>query len=118
MKKNERTTECSLFPSIIRPRSLSLGENLLLDDEHRKIQQRMRCHRMSRKLKHHPSTASVERKVSSFRQQIWMGIPIRNTENGMTVINNDFGRVPLSWGISSLALTSCNSKSEIFLRLK
>ncbi|XP_015174933.1 PREDICTED: uncharacterized protein LOC107065599 [Polistes dominula] len=68
------------------------------------------------KLKHHPSTASLERKVSSFRQQIWMGIPIRNTENGMTVINNDFGKVPLSWGISSLALTSCNSKSEIFLR--
>ncbi|KAI4492979.1 hypothetical protein M0802_009816 [Mischocyttarus mexicanus] len=116
MKKNERRTECSLFPSIIRPRSLSLGENLLLDDDHRKIQQRVRCHRLSRKLKHHPSTTSVERKVSSFRQQIWMGIPIRNTENGMTVINNDFGKVPLSWGISSLALTSCNSKSEIFLR--
>ncbi|XP_035741416.1 cytosolic carboxypeptidase 2-like [Vespa mandarinia] len=114
-KKDERTVECSLLPAIIRPRSLSLGEHLLPDEDNRKIEQRVRCHRLSRVLKH-PCTASVERKVSSFRQQFWMGIPIRNTENGMTVINNDFGKVPLSWGISSLALTSCNRNNEILLR--
>ncbi|XP_043666701.1 cytosolic carboxypeptidase 2 isoform X1 [Vespula pensylvanica] len=115
IKKNEHTVECSLLPAIIRPRSLSLGEHLLPDEDNRKIEQRVRCHRLSRILKH-PCTPSVERKVSAFRQQIWMGIPIRNTENGMTVINNDFGRVPLSWGISSLALTNCNSNNEILLR--
>ncbi|KAF7406582.1 hypothetical protein HZH68_005951 [Vespula germanica] len=114
IKKNEHTVECSLLPAIIRPRSLSLGEHLLPDEDNRKIEQRVRCHRLSRILKH-PCTPSVERKVSSFRQQIWMGIPIRNTENGMTVINNDFGRVPLSWGISSLALTNCNPNNEILL---
>lgn len=66
----------------------------------------------------HPCTGSVERKVTSFRQQFWMGIPIVNTENGTTIDNNDFGKVPLSWGISSLATsTNSNSNNEIFLRL-
>lgn len=121
IKKDERMVERSLLPAIIRPRSVSLGENLLPGDEdRRKIEQRVRCHRVSRITKH-PCTASfinrnVQTKASSLRQQIWMGIPIRNTENGEPVVDNEFRREPLSWGISSLALASYNSKSEILLR--
>lgn len=47
-RRDERTVECTLLPAIIRPRSLSLGEHLLPEVHNRKIEQRVRCHRLSR----------------------------------------------------------------------
>lgn len=51
----------------------------------------------------------IQIKLSSLRQQIWMGV----TEN---IERNPFVREPLSWGISNMALKQDKTDSEALLK--
>lgn len=54
----------------------------------------------------------IQIKLSSLRQQIWMGV----TENIEKNIALPFVRKPLSWGISNMALRQDKTDSEALLK--
>lgn len=70
---------------------------------------------MYRTLRHRSPVAlsqDIQIKVSSLRQQIWMGV----TENIEKNIAHPFVREPLSWGISNMALRQDKTDSEALLK--
>lgn len=71
---------------------------------------------MYRTLRHRSPVAlrsqDIQIKLSSLRQQIWMGV----TENIEKNIALPFVREPLSWGISNMALRQDKTDSEALLK--
>nr|XP_012145462.1 PREDICTED: cytosolic carboxypeptidase 2-like [Megachile rotundata] len=103
--EKERITDSLILPEIVRPRSVSLGENLRVNKKEPKTNKRSQCLHLIRAFRHRTPVQfnqEVQIKLSSLRQQIWMGVPLNVAENGKN-IEHTFAKEPLSWGISNMA---------------
>lgn len=103
--EKERITDSLILPEIVRPRSVSLGENLRVNKKEPKTNKRSQCLHLIRAFRHRAPVQfnqDVQIKLSSLRQQIWMGVPLNVAENGKN-IEHPFAKAPLSWGISNMA---------------
>ncbi|XP_066581955.1 cytosolic carboxypeptidase 2 [Prorops nasuta] len=114
-EKEEFFSECVMLPSIVRPRSLSFGENFIAEKTAERVAQRSHCIRLSRMLRNlsppSPGRTDIQAKLTSLRQQIWMG-----TNMAAVGQMDSFTRAPISWGVSSLVSTHCRTDSEVLLR--
>ncbi|CAK9797042.1 Cytosolic carboxypeptidase Nna1 [Anthophora plagiata] len=119
--EKERTNNDDLIlPEIVRPRSMSLGENFSANREECNTNRRSPCLRLIRTVRHRSpvplKNRDIEIKLSSLRQQIWMGVPLNIAENIEKGIERPFTKGPLSWGISNMALTRDKLNSDVLLK--
>ncbi|XP_076238099.1 cytosolic carboxypeptidase 2 [Calliopsis andreniformis] len=129
-KKREKLTGNDLvLPEILRPRSVSLSESFSIDREERKTNKRPHCLHFVRALTHRSPVPlrdkDIRLKLSSLRQQIWMGVPL-STEYTSEKIDEErisdkrmdriFSKGPLSWGVSSMALLQKKMDSDTLLK--
>ncbi|XP_017763327.1 PREDICTED: cytosolic carboxypeptidase 2-like [Eufriesea mexicana] len=109
-----------VLPEIVRPRSMSLGENFSVNVEAPKANKRSHCLRLVRTLRHRSpiplKSRDLQIKLSSLRQQIWMGMPLNVAENIEKSIEHPLVKGPLSWGISNMALTQNKMDSDEILK--
>ncbi|XP_014207600.1 cytosolic carboxypeptidase 2 isoform X2 [Copidosoma floridanum] len=114
------------LPVLVRPRSLSLGEDIISTDLGRKSKRRYRRQRQPRTFYNLSPVIQkgqdVQMKLMSLRRQIWTGVGTYDDKNEdcfeMALVNN----CPLSRGISKMAieyqldskafLESCSRKLE------
>ncbi|KOC68890.1 Cytosolic carboxypeptidase NnaD [Habropoda laboriosa] len=119
-EKEKTGNDDLILPEIVRPRSMSLGENLSVNKEESNTNRRSHCLRLIRTLRHRspvpPKNQEIEIKLSSLRQQIWMGVPLNITENIEKRIERPFVKGPLSWGISNMAVTRDKMNSDVLLK--
>ncbi|XP_016772529.2 cytosolic carboxypeptidase 2 isoform X1 [Apis mellifera] len=113
----KETDDSLVLPEIARSHSISLDENFSVMKEKAKTNNReSHCLRLVRTLRHRSPVAlrsqDIQIKLSSLRQQIWMGV----TENIEKNIALPFVREPLSWGISNMALRQDKTDSEALLK--
>ncbi|XP_060812546.1 cytosolic carboxypeptidase 2 isoform X3 [Bombus pascuorum] len=105
---------------IARPRSMSLAENINVDKEEPKANRRSHCLRLVRTLRHRSPVAlrsqDIQIKLSSLRQQIWMGVPLNVAENIDKRVKHHIPKGPLSWGISNMALTKNKMNNKVLLK--
>ncbi|XP_024940729.1 cytosolic carboxypeptidase 2 [Cephus cinctus] len=109
--KKESTSDSIPLPQIVRPRSLSLGEELVVPKIQFEARQRVRClqlPRATRNLSPILPRGQVHIQLTTLRQQIWTGVSL-DTEGG-TEFEIPFSKSPLSWGVSEL--TSYQNDSE------
>ncbi|XP_068979305.1 cytosolic carboxypeptidase 2-like [Bombus flavifrons] len=111
-----------ILPEIARPRSMSLAENINVDKEEPKANRRSHCLRLVRTLRHRSPvplrSQDIQIKLSSLRQQIWMGVPLNVAENIDKRVNyhHPIPKGPLSWGISNMALTKNKMNNKVLLK--
>ncbi|KAG7207959.1 hypothetical protein KM043_009543 [Ampulex compressa] len=113
--KESSDTKCIVLPNIVRPRSISFGENLVSCKEHQKSNKRSTCLHLTRTLKNTSplllGNHDIQIKLTSLKRQIWMGIGSNATDN-----NEHYAQDPLSWGMSSYMgrERSCPKKLQSF----
>ncbi|KOX78681.1 Cytosolic carboxypeptidase NnaD [Melipona quadrifasciata] len=118
----EITSDGLILPEIVRSHSMSLNvnENFSVDKEESKANRRSHCLRLVRSLRHRSpvplKSQDIQIKLSSLRQQIWMGVPLDATENIDKSIEHPIVKGPLSWGISNMALTRDKINNKILLK--
>ncbi|KAK1129290.1 hypothetical protein K0M31_020418 [Melipona bicolor] len=116
----EITSDGLILPEIVRSHSMSLNENFSVDKEDSKANRRSHCLRLVRSLRHRSpvplKSQDIQIKLSSLRQQIWMGVPLDATENIDKSIEHPIVKGPLSWGISNMALTQDKINNKILLK--
>ncbi|XP_029166234.1 cytosolic carboxypeptidase 2 [Nylanderia fulva] len=117
VERDERQQEKTLIlPEIVRPRSVSFGELLPRKDHRRTRQRRPRCLRTLKT----PSPISPNReariKLTSFRQQIWTGIPSTAEGSDTGRLVDEYVKTPLSWGVSRYALMHYPTDGEVTLK--
>ncbi|XP_076618295.1 cytosolic carboxypeptidase 2 [Colletes latitarsis] len=110
-----------VLPEIARPRSVSLDERINDNKEERVLNERPHCLRLIRTLRHRSplplKNQDIQIKLSSLRQQIWMGVDSLNAEESIEKgIERRFGKVPLSWGVSKMALAQARMDSDALLK--
>ncbi|XP_016840121.1 cytosolic carboxypeptidase 2 isoform X2 [Nasonia vitripennis] len=126
-KENQDEKKSDLdLPLIVRPRSLSLGEEIISADLARKNKRRLRRRRLPRPLRNLSpviqKSQDMQIKLLSLRRQIWTGMgnyEVKNEESVEISLTNNY---PLSWGVSKMAceyqtdnealLESCSRKLE------
>nr|XP_031827253.1 cytosolic carboxypeptidase 2 [Nomia melanderi] len=105
-----------ILPEIARPCSVSLDERFAVNKEKRRTK-RPPCLHLVRALKHRSpvpqKNQDIQIKLSSLRQQIWMGVPPSEDENAKG-LDRPFSKGPLSWGVSSMA--QARMDSEVLLK--
>ncbi|XP_048511393.1 cytosolic carboxypeptidase 2-like isoform X2 [Athalia rosae] len=105
------------LPSIVRPRSLSLGEEFPLPKETHRSRQQPRCllqPKTSRNLSPiFPKPQDVQIKMTSLRPQLWTRVS--NKSQYKEDKNNQIMKSPNYWGGSSLAL-AYQTDSETLLK--
>ncbi|XP_054002015.1 cytosolic carboxypeptidase 2 [Hylaeus anthracinus] len=124
MQTNEKEMVANdelVLPEIARPRSVSLDETLSDNKEKRNLNRRPRCLRLVRTLRHRSpvplKSQDIQIKLSSLRQQIWMGVNSLNAEDNIEKrIERPYAKVPLSWGVSSMALEQARMDSDALLK--
>ncbi|XP_017888691.1 cytosolic carboxypeptidase 2-like [Ceratina calcarata] len=101
-----------VLPEIVRPRSMSL-ENLNGEKEKSK-NPRSHCLRLVRTFGRRSPVPlrnqDIQIKLSSLRQQIWMGVPLNIAENVDKRIGYPFAKGPLSWGVPNAVPTQENAE--------
>ncbi|XP_011501923.1 PREDICTED: cytosolic carboxypeptidase 2-like [Ceratosolen solmsi marchali] len=105
-KENQQKIESDLsFPLIVRPRSLSLGEEIISEDLTRKNKRRLRHRRMPRTLRNlsplMQRSQHVQMKLLTLRRQVWTGVgnlKLENEKDKLSLTNN----YPLSWGVPKM----------------
>ncbi|XP_076686785.1 cytosolic carboxypeptidase 2 [Andrena cerasifolii] len=119
-EKEEVTGDDLVLPEIVRPRSVSLGEKLTVNTEERKTNKQPSCLHFVRTLRHRSpvplKTKDIQIKLSSLRQQIWMGVPLNVENNIQKNIEHPFAKGPLSWGVSNMALAQGKVESNTLLK--
>ncbi|EZA59843.1 Cytosolic carboxypeptidase NnaD [Ooceraea biroi] len=114
IEEEKQQDKTLILPEIVRPRSVSFGE-LLPRKDHRKTRQRQRCLRRTLRNSSPVSPTSQEAKVklTSLRQQIWMGVPSATQSNDAEHL---VFKTPLSWGVSRHALMHYPTDGEVTLK--
>ncbi|XP_033217220.1 cytosolic carboxypeptidase 2-like isoform X2 [Belonocnema kinseyi] len=118
---NEEPQENELFslPTLARPRSLSLGEELITKETFEERRYFSRFHPLPRNLRNLspilPRVDDVPLKLTTLRQKIWTGVKFEKSAISLR-------KSPLSWGISNMArgyqtdsdalLKSCSKKLQ------
>ncbi|XP_076642435.1 uncharacterized protein LOC143353191 [Halictus rubicundus] len=109
-----------LLPEIVRPCSVSLSERFTVNKEKRKTKRRPPCLHLVRALRHRSpaplKSQDIQIKLSSLRQQIWMGVPPSEDETAVKRPDRAFTAGPLSWGVSSMALARNRMDSDVLLK--
>ncbi|XP_033338745.2 uncharacterized protein LOC117227533 [Megalopta genalis] len=120
----KKTTRDDLvLPEIARPCSVSLDERFVAKQEKqdkRKAKRRSPCLHLVRAPRHRSPVPlrnqDIQIKLSSLRQQIWMGVPPSEDQATGKRPNRSFVAGPLSWGVSSMALTRSRMDSDALLK--
>ncbi|XP_076162473.1 cytosolic carboxypeptidase 2 [Ptiloglossa arizonensis] len=120
-EKEAIITAGSILPEITRPCSVSLDESLRFNKEERNLNKRPHCLRLVRTLRHRSpvplKSQDIQIKLSSLRQQIWMGVNSLNMEENINRrIDRPFAKMPLSWGVSNMALTQARMDNDAMLK--
>ncbi|KZC06993.1 Cytosolic carboxypeptidase NnaD [Dufourea novaeangliae] len=123
METSERkllSSDDLVLPEIVRRCCLSLDESLSVNKEERRINKRTPCLHLVRALRHRSPVPlkgpDIQIKLSSLRQQIWMGVPPSDEECIDKRLDHPFVKGPLSWGVSNMALTQNKMDSDVLLR--
>nr|XP_034186335.1 cytosolic carboxypeptidase 2-like [Osmia lignaria] len=118
--EKERVTDSLSLPEIVRPRSVSLDENLCVNKKESKTNKRSHCLHLIRAFRHQTpvqfNNQDIQIKLSSLRQQIWMGVPLNVAENIEKRIDHSFAKAPLSWGVSNMASTRDKINNDVLLK--
>ncbi|XP_046145396.1 cytosolic carboxypeptidase 2-like [Osmia bicornis bicornis] len=118
--EKDRVTDSLSLPEIVRPRSVSLDENLYVNKKESKTNKRSHCLHLIRAFRHQTpvqfNNQDIQIKLSSLRQQIWMGVPLNVAENIEKRIDHSFAKAPLSWGVSNMASTRDKINNDVLLK--
>ncbi|KAK9303389.1 hypothetical protein QLX08_004884 [Tetragonisca angustula] len=116
----EVTSDGLILPEIARVHSMSLSESFRVDKEESRANRRSHCLRLVRSLRHRSPVPlkgqDIQIKLSSLRQQIWMGVPLDAAETIDKSIEHPIAKGPLSWGISNMALAQDKMNNKILLK--
>ncbi|XP_078050336.1 uncharacterized protein LOC144476893 isoform X2 [Augochlora pura] len=114
------TCDDLVLPEITRPCSMSLDERFAAKQDKREAKRGPPCLHLVRALRHRSpvplKNQDIQIKLSTLRQQIWMGVPASEDEATENRPNRSFIAGPLSWGVSSMALTRSRMDSDVLLK--